>query len=94
MKSAYELAMEKLDKEDPTGHQILTDEQRKQIEGIKVKYKAKFAERETFLGGKLLQCEAAGNAQEAAELRLQISRERQRFDEDQEMEINKVYKAK
>ncbi len=43
MKSAYELAMERLEKESPSGPS-LTDEQKAQLAEIDSKYKAKIAE--------------------------------------------------
>ena len=47
MKSAYELAMERLEKQSPTAR--LSDEQRAAIAEIEASYRAKIAEREVFL---------------------------------------------
>ena len=49
MKSAYELAMERLEQSAP--QKKLTDEQKAQIAEIESKFKAKIAEREVFLQG-------------------------------------------
>ena len=52
MKSAYELAMERLNSEDPQ-EKTLTDEQKLALSEIDEKYRAKAAEREIFLEQKL-----------------------------------------
>lgn len=41
MKSAYELAMERLNKEDPNANKPLSDEQKTQLAEIDERYKAK-----------------------------------------------------
>ena len=51
MKSAYELAMEKLQDEAPVPK--LTDEQKVEIAELDNLYQSKLAEREVFLGGKM-----------------------------------------
>ena len=49
MKSAYELAMERLQQKAPTV--VLTDEQKQQIAEIESTFKARIAEKELFLRG-------------------------------------------
>ncbi len=49
MKSAYELAMERLKASDPDSAKELTPAQKKQLAEIDTRYKAKLAEREIFL---------------------------------------------
>ena len=51
MKSAYELAMERLEKQSPSAK--VTDEQRAAIAEIDSTYKARIAEREVFLQSQL-----------------------------------------
>src|SRR5689334_20143558 len=51
MKSAYELAMERLNKTSPTVK--LTDEQKKEIGELESKCSAKIAERELFIKGEI-----------------------------------------
>ena len=58
MKSAYELAMEKLQKESPD--QSLSDEKKAELAELDNLYKSKLAEREVFLGGKIAEAEATG----------------------------------
>ena len=80
MKSAYELAMERLEKSSPVAK--LTDEQRAALAEIDSTYKARIAEREVFLQSELQKALAAGNAHDAEDLRLQLSREVRRLQEE------------
>ncbi len=52
MKTAYELAMERLNKSAPTVK--LTDQQKKELADLDSKYAAKIAERELFLKGEIM----------------------------------------
>ena len=88
MKSAYELAMERLEKQSPTAR--LSDEQRAAIAEIESTYKARIAEREVFLQGQLQKTLAAGEAAEAESIRLQLSREIRRLQEECEDKKAKV----
>ena len=80
MKSAYELAMERLEKSSPVAK--LTDEQRAALAEIDSTYKARIAEREVFLQSELQKALTAGNANDAEDLRLQLSREVRRLQEE------------
>ena len=61
MKSAYELAMERLNKAAPTV--VLTDEQKRELAELDSKYSAKIAEREIFLKGELSKAASSGDFQ-------------------------------
>ena len=63
MKSAYELAMERLAKESPIDS--ITDEQKKAIAEIDKKYSSKIAEREVFLKSKIAEAMSNGEFEEA-----------------------------
>ncbi len=80
MKSAYELAMERLDQ---SGEEIveLSDEQRAQLAEIDQKYKGKIAEKEVFLGGLIDEARAQANFQELGQLEEQRTREIHRLKE-------------
>ena len=67
MKSAYELAMEKLGKESPVPK--VTDDMKAELAKLDNLYQSKLAEREVFLGGKIAEAELAGDF-EALEQRL------------------------
>ena len=73
MKSAYELAMERLAKESP--QESITDQQKKDIAEIEKKYSSKIAEREIFLKSKIKEAIATGEYEEAQQLEEELSRE-------------------
>ena len=89
MKSAYELAMEKLDKSNPEPK--LTDEQRKVIAEIDDKFKAKIAEKELFLGDQITKAMAAEQYEEVPPLEEQRTRELHRLRSECEAEKEKVH---
>ena len=93
MKSAYELAMERLAKEDPNANKTLSDEQKKELAAIDEKFKAKFAEREIFLKQKLEEANRSGDFPAAEDIQKQIASEKARIEEDCEFEKEKVRNA-
>ncbi|MCH1409446.1 MAG: hypothetical protein L7V87_10465 [Verrucomicrobiales bacterium] len=73
MKSAYELAMERLEESEPEVK--LTDEQKAELAAIDDKFKAKIAERELFLNDLIRKAEMEGSFLELPQLQEQKSRE-------------------
>jgi len=73
MKTAYELAMERLRSKEPT--RKLTDSQKKALADIDSTYRAKMAERETFLGAKIAAARAGGAQEEAVVLQEELARD-------------------
>ncbi len=88
MKSAYELAMERLAAEDPLAS--LSPEQKEAIAEIDRKYKAKLAEREVFLTGKIAEARATGDEVGAGEIEAELSRERRSLEARSEEEKEAV----
>ncbi len=88
MKSAYELAMERLAKASPT--LVLTDEQKKQLAEIDSTYKAKIAEKELFLKDQIQKAENAGNFEEIEKLEKQLTSEIARLRQDCEAKKEKL----
>ncbi|HEY1770402.1 MAG TPA: hypothetical protein VGG02_09120 [Chthoniobacterales bacterium] len=88
MKSAYELAMERLEKNAPT--LSLTKEQKEQIAEIDSTFKARIAERELFLQGKIGEARQSGNFSDAETLENQLAIEVRRLREDCEEKKNKL----
>jgi hypothetical protein len=88
MKSAYELAMERLEKQAPT--RTLTAEQKAEIAELEAAAKAKIAEQELFLKGQAEKAIAEGNEEEARQLEQQLAREIRRIQEDCEAKKEKV----
>jgi hypothetical protein len=77
MKSAYELAMERLEKKEPT--KKLSEKQKAQIAEINSLYGSKIAEKETFLQGELVKEKAKGDLAAAAQIQDQLAREVRRL---------------
>ena len=80
MKSAYELAMERLEKQSPAVK--VTDAQRQALAEIDATYNAKIAEREVFLSSLIAKATAAREAMEVESLRVQLSSEVRRLQEE------------
>ncbi len=91
MKSAYELAMERLAKESPTVP--LTDEQKQQIAEIDSRYRARIAEREIFLKSELTKAASSGDFATAAQLERQLADERKSLEAECEEKKEAVRKG-
>jgi len=74
MKSAYELAMERLNKNSPTVK--LTDEQKKALADLDSRSAAKIAERELLLNGEIEKATAKGDFDEMEKLQKQLVSDR------------------
>jgi hypothetical protein len=94
MKSAYELAMERLAKSDPSASAPLTPEQKSRLAEIDRVYKGKLAEREIFLKQQLEQALSDQKMEEVEKIKKQIASERARLDEEREEEKEQVRKKK
>jgi hypothetical protein len=90
MKSAYELAMERLAKSDPAAGRPLTPEQKARLAEIDRVYRGKVAEREIFLQKQLEEALGAQNFEEAEKIRKQIAGEKARLEEEREEEKERV----
>lgn len=77
MKSAYELAMERLNKSSPTVK--LNDKQKKEIAELDSKYQAKVAEREIGLKSEIAKAAAQGDYEAMEKLEQQLSAERRKL---------------
>jgi hypothetical protein len=88
MKSAYELAMERLGASDPQVK--LTEAQRAEIAEVENRFKAKIAEREVFLKGLMDQARATGNYGELQELQSQLARDLATLNNDREAAKQKI----
>ena len=90
MKSAYELAMERLAKSDPAGSVPLSAEQKARLAEIDRVYKGKLAEREIFLKKQLDDALSAQKFDDAEKIKQQLTSERARIEEECESEKNRV----
>jgi len=80
MKSAYELAMERLEKASPSIS--LTADQKKEIAEIDSIYRAKIAEKEVFLKDQIRKAQNAGKFDEVESLEKQQAAEIRRLQKD------------
>lgn len=92
MKSAFELAMERLEKQSPSAH--LTDAQKAEIAEIDSTYKARVAERDVFLKDQIAKAQFAGKDDEVAQLEQELARELRRLNDDCEAKKEKVRKRR
>jgi len=88
MKSAYELAMERLEKASPSI--ALTDDQKKEIAEVDSVYRAKIAEKEVFLKGQIHKAQIARNLEEMQSLEKQLASEIRRLQEEGEARKEKL----
>src|SRR2546430_15569288 len=88
MKSAYELAMERLEKKAPS--LALTDEQKQQIAEIDSTFKARIAERELFLKDQIGNPRETGNLDEADPLEKQLTIDLRRLQGDAPVQKEKL----
>ena len=86
MKSAYELAMERLNKTAPTIK--LSDAQKKEIAELESQYAARLAAREIALKGEIAQ--AAGDVEKEESLRDQLATERKKLQAELEDKKERV----
>ena len=90
MKSAYDLAMERLEKQSPT--QKVNEQQKLEIAEVDSQYKAKIAERELFLKSQIKSARESGQFQEAEAIEKQLAIELRRLNEDCEERKEKIRK--
>jgi hypothetical protein len=88
MKSAYELAMERLSKASPTVK--LSEEQKHQIADLESQCAAKIAERELLLQGEIVKAVNKGDAEAMAQLEKQLVSDRKSLRADFEEKKEKV----
>ena len=88
MKSAYELAMERLQKASPS--LSLTDEQKRDLAELDFKYQAKIAEKELFLKDQIRKAQTEGKVDNIESLQKQLASEVRRLQEDCEAAKEKL----
>ena len=88
MKSAYELAMERLEKTQPSV--ALSEDQKKQLADVDSTYRAKIAERELVLRDEIRKAQTAGNLEDVEKLEKQLTSEVARLRKDCEAKKEKL----
>jgi hypothetical protein len=88
MKSAYELAMERLERSSPSVS--LTEDQKKEIAEVDSVYRAKIAEKDLFLKDQIRKAQLAGKIEELESLEKQLASEIRRLQEECEAKKQKL----
>ena len=88
MKSAYELALERLEKSSPSV--ALTEDQKKEIAEVDSMYRAKTAEKELFLKDQIRKAQVAGKIEDLESLEKQLVSEIRRLHEECEAKKEKL----
>ncbi|MAJ15931.1 MAG: hypothetical protein CBC27_02900 [Opitutia bacterium TMED67] len=88
MKSAFELAMERLEKESPT--QELTEDQKAKLSELSKVYEAKIADKELFLNREIAKAEEAGEFEQIEQLTKQLASDRKVLEEELSQKKNEV----
>lgn len=91
MKSAYELAMERLQKSAPAV--TLNDDQKAQLAEIDSQFRAKIAEKELFLKDQIMKAAEAAKRDEAGQLQQQLQAETRRLQEEWEAKKENLRKS-
>jgi len=88
MKSAYELAMERLEKAQPSV--ALSEDQKKELADVDSTCRAKIAEKELFLRDEIRKAQTVGNFEEVEKLEKRLTSEIARLREDCETKKEKL----
>ena len=88
MKTAYELAMERLNKNAPA--KKLTEAQKKGLAELDSKYAAKIAEREIALKDEIVRVGASGDFEKVDKLQEQLAAERKKLQAEMEEKKEQV----
>ncbi len=88
MKSAYELAMERLQKASPS--LSLTEEQKRELAEIDSKYRAKIAEKELFLRDQIRKAQTEGKVDDIDSLEKQLASDVRRLHDECEAAKEKL----
>ena len=88
MKSAYELAMERLQKTSPS--LSLSDEQKKALAELDSKYRAKIAEKELFLKEQIRKAQTEGKFEDLESLQKQLASDVRRLQAECEAKKEKL----
>ena len=94
MKSAYELAMERLNSTDPNENDPLSDEQKDELADLDNKYAAKIAERKIVLEKRIDDAGEKGDFQEVVAAQEELGIDIKRIESDKETAKDRVRSGK
>ena len=90
MKSAYELAMERLNAESPNENAPLTEEQKDELADLDNKYNAKVAERKIAHEKRIAEANATGDFQDLAKAQEELRIDLDHIESDRETAKDRV----
>lgn len=90
MKSAYELAMERLNKTAPVAK--LSEDKKRQLAELDSEYKARIADREIFIKGEMGKAAAKGDYEALGQLEKQLASDRKSLTAELEEKKDKIRK--
>ena len=90
LKSAWELALEKLEAQEEYSVVSLNDEQRDAIARVRSKYQARIAEVEIHKQAQIAAAAETGAMDKIQELNQQLSRDKARLNRQMERELRKI----
>ncbi len=93
LKSAWELALEKLDADPDTAARKLTEEQKAEIAELRRQLQAKIAETEIALQSSIRTAVERGDYSEVENIREKLGAEKKRLNAEWERKIEKVRQA-
>jgi hypothetical protein len=93
MKSAYELAMERLAESDPDSSRPLSEATKAALAEVDRKFSAKIAELEVFLNQQLQQARRSRDLEAVRQLERQLADEKARLGDERERAKEKVRQA-
>ena len=94
IKSSYQLAQERLEKQNPAGRYTLTSAQKKQLAELEKIFTAKIAECELALSEQIRDAQIRGDVELTQKLREQLRTELQKLNEEKESKKQTVRLSK
>ena len=94
IKSSYQLARERLEKENPAARYTLTDSQKKQLAELEKIFTAKIAESEMALSEQIRNAQSRNDEELAQKLRERLRTELQKLSEEKESKKRAVRLSK
>lgn len=94
MKSAYELAMDRLNTTSPNENTPLTDAQKEELADLDKKYNAKIAEKKIASKQRISEASTKGDIQEIALAEKELSIDIERIESDRESAKDRVRQGK
>jgi len=90
MKTAYELAMERLEKEAPSSGKKLTDDQKKRLGEVEDEYQAKVAERRILSEKSIQELRMQGKFEEARKAEEELAGDLRKLEKEKEQKKDKI----